>query len=452
MVTKLRAMLKRIASNRPEFVYPTAHRVWRFVLALCFFAMGAIGSRAQESSVVDMRSLSYDGALKLLQTRNRDLLLAQRNIEAARADNIAALARPNPNIALSTAAINPRRFGGSTNQNNQVDAIVQLSQLFERGNKRQLRGDVTQLAIAATQGDYAEVLRQITIDLAEAYYGLLFAQERVRIADDTVGLFGRTVAAAELRLKAGDIAPSDLSRIKVDQLRAENDRRAAVADLEAARQRLAFLIGQESESNKLTAADVWPTAANEVRPADMRAVVEARADVRAAQLRVEAADKVRTLARALRTRDVTVAAQYERYPGQVQNNTFGVGVSIPLFINYNFDGEIRRAEVGMQAANDSLERARAAALTEINQAWARLASARERVQRYDGGLLKEAQRAADAAEFAYRNGALGVIDLLDARRILFLTRVDAAGARADLAKATIAWRNAINPYTAKATP
>lgn len=178
-----------------------------------------------------------------------------------------------------------------------------------------------------------------------------------------------------------------------------------------------------------------------------QAAVEARADVRAAALRVQAAEKARDLARALRSRDVTLAAQYESFPGQPANNTIGFGVSVPLFLNYNYEGEIRRGEVNLQAAYDALERTRALAVADVNRAWSDLASARERVQRYDAGLLKEAQRAADAAEFAYRNGALGVIDLLDARRIHAATRNDAAAARADLARALIAWQAATAPYT-----
>ena len=41
-----------------------------------------------------------------------------------------------------------------------------------------------------------------------------------------------------------------------------------------------------------------------------------------------------------------------------------------------------------------------------------LAAARDRVQRFDTALLRAATGADDAAEFAYRNGAPGTIDML----------------------------------------
>jgi cobalt-zinc-cadmium efflux system outer membrane protein len=395
------------------------------------------------------RGLSYAEALALLQARNRDVQLAQRGVEAAQADTLSARARPNPNLTVNALSIHPRIGAGpGTDPNNSVDAVVQLSQMFERGNKRELRSETSRFAFEAARGDLAETLRQGSVVLAGAYYDLALAQDRVRITEDTAALLAKTVSAAELRLKAGDIAPSDLSRIRVDQLRAENDRRSAAADRDRARLALAYVVGLDAEAPNLVATDPWP-AAGDIAPANVQAVVDARADVRAAAARVQAAEKARDLARALRSRDVTVAAQYERFPGQPSNNTIGFGVSVPLFLNYNYEGEIRKGEVNLQTALDGLERTRALAVAEINRAWADLSSARERVQRYDAGLLKEAQRAADAAEFAYRNGALGVIDLLDARRVHAATRNDAAAARADLARALVAWQAATTAYTPK---
>jgi cobalt-zinc-cadmium efflux system outer membrane protein len=101
---------------------------------------------------------------------------------------------------------------------------------------------------------------------------------------------------------------------------------------------------------------------------------------------------------------------------------------------------------------DNLERVRALARGEMERAWSELQSASERVTRYDSGLLQEARRAAEAAEFAYRNGALGVMDLLDARRTLRATQIDAAMARADHARALAAWQAGIPSSPSSAMP
>jgi cobalt-zinc-cadmium efflux system outer membrane protein len=438
--------------------FGAAKRFWWIglaVLAVTSAAGDLPSARADEPPVaVAERRLTLNEALDLMTARNAELRLARSGVDAAAADRLAAEARPNPTLSLTGAGMSPRiGIGPGVDRGRTSDVIVALSQLFERGDKRAIRGEAARFAFEAARGDAAEIRRQQGLLVASAYYDLLFAQERVRVVAETAGLMQRSVTATEVRLKAGDVAQSDLARIRVDQLRMENELRQAIAERSRARQRLAFLVGLEREAEALVATDTWPDADTRrpvpgAAPAPgLEAIVDGRPDVVAARQRLDAAGKVRDLARALTTRDVLVSGQYERYPGQTTNGTIGVGVSVPLFLNYQYDGEIRRAEAQVTAARDVLDRTRAAAFTEIERARSDLAIARDRVQRFDGALLREAARSAEAAEFAYRNGALGVIDLLDARRVLYSTRIDGAAARADLARALVAWEAAVTSYS-----
>jgi cobalt-zinc-cadmium efflux system outer membrane protein len=87
-------------------------------------------------------------------------------------------------------------------------------------------------------------------------------------------------------------------------------------------------------------------------------------------------------------------------------------------------------------------RARAIAESEISTAWSTLSSAAERVRRNRDQLLLAAEKAANAAEFAYKNGAVGIMDVLDARRTLRATRLDALAAQVEFSKASAAWQAA----------
>ena len=62
-------------------------------------------------------------------------------------------------------------------------------------------------------------------------------------------------------------------------------------------------------------------------PAAVEQAIKSRPDVLAAQARVEAAVKLRDLAKAQRTRDFTIGAQFERFPGSVPVNSIGFGVA-----------------------------------------------------------------------------------------------------------------------------
>jgi cobalt-zinc-cadmium efflux system outer membrane protein len=314
--------------------------------------------------------------------------------------------------------------------------------LFERGNKRALRTEAAEHNLEAGRNDLLDALRQQTLALRNAFYDLLLAQERLHVGEETAALMRRSVDAAQLRAKKGDIAAADVARLRVDALRAENDLRQAQGDRDKARVALSYFLGLEADAERIHAETAWPNAIELPASLALEAVISSRADVLAAARRLQAAQNNWDLARAARTRDVTVGVQYEHFPGDVSNNTYGITVSVPLFLFYHFDGEIKKAHVAVLSAEGDLMRIRDLARAELLRAQSDLASAQERLRRYSESLLHEAEVAAAGAEYAYRRGAVGVTDLLDARRILYATRLDAISAQAEYAKALAAWQAA----------
>ncbi|CAN0368067.1 unnamed protein product, partial [Phaeothamnion confervicola] len=330
-------------------------------------------------------------------------------------------------------------IGAGSLASKRIDNTFRIDQTLERGNKRELRVDAAQGLERAAKNDALEVLRQQLLLARSAYADLQQAQGKAVILAGIADLFGKTYSAAQVRQKAGDLATADVARVQVDYERAQNDLRVAEAELARARFALSLLLADEAAAPDLRAVDPWP-AVTAPDPAQVGQAIESRPDVLAAKSRVEATDKLRDLARSQRTRDVTVGAQFERYPGNLPVNSLGFGVAIPLFLGNDFSGDIQRAEVDRYAALDALERARAVAGSEVSRAASDLRAAGERRARYDGSLLAAAQRSADAAEFAFQRGATSVLEVLDARRTLRSVQLEALAARTEYSKALYAWQ------------
>jgi cobalt-zinc-cadmium efflux system outer membrane protein len=404
------------------------------------------GANAFAQVAPDLRALTLPAAESLLASKNRDIAMARRALDQASADVKVAAQPPNPQLTIGVGSYNPSLgIGSGGPRSKALDSSVRIDQLLERGNKLGLRVENAKRLEQAAGEDLNDVGRQQLLAVRGAYFDLLAAQEKVTASEDTAQLFGKTVDAAQLRQRAGDLAVSDVSRVRVDALRAQNDARAAQADLSRARLTLAYLIGIDSRAAEIRAVTPWP-AHTLPDAAQAEALVDRRPDVRAAQARVDAADKARDLAQAQRTRDVSIGAQYDHYPVTDSNtlgtgNTFGVSVSVPLFLRNNNEGGIARAQADWYAARDGLDRVRALALSDVLRARSDLENAAERLGRFESDLLPAAQKSADAAEFAFKNGALGVMDLLDARRTLKSVLIDAANSRADYAKALAAWQS-----------
>lgn len=390
--------------------------------------------------LVQAQALTLAQAEARLESGNREILAARQQVEAAGAGSILAGAVPNPTLTASVASINPSRgIGGGRPQDKQMDSILRVDQVVERGGKRELRIAAADAQVQAVRRDLDEVRRQQRLALNLAYFDLKLALEKQQILSDTLRLHEQSVAATERRLKSGDVAETEVLRLRVEALRAANDARTAEADVVRARQALGVLIGIDSGTPELLPMDAWPL---DTPPAAAREAgeegVQHRADVRAAQARVEAAERSRELARSLRTRDVSVGAQVERFPPD-PGLSMGFSISVPLFVRYGYEGEIAVAESGLTSAMAARNRQVAIALAEVRRAQNDLRAAQERRTRLAEDLLPQARKALASAEFAYQRGATGLLDLLDLRRTQRALELEAVAAAADFAKARAAW-------------
>src|SRR5919204_2381505 len=195
------------------------------------------------------RDLTLAEARSLLVERNRELQAARRGVESADAQRLIAGARPNATFSINSSGIGA---------NAKPDTVFRIDQPFERGHKRELRLDAASGLQRAARNDYLDVLRQQLAVLQGAYYDLKLAQDRAQTLAENAQLFSGTLAAAERRLKAGDLAPADVAKVQVDYERAQNDARSAQADLARAQLTLAYLLALEAEALELRAVDPWP--------------------------------------------------------------------------------------------------------------------------------------------------------------------------------------------------
>ena len=117
--------------------------------------------------------------------------------------------------------------------------------------------------------------------------------------------------------------------------------------------------------------------------------------------------------------------------------------SIPLFVRHQYQGEALRAEAEYYKARDGQLRAERDALVALEQQEAELRAYQDRLNKVLLDILPGAEQIADAAEFAYKKGAIGVLELVDARRSLRQARTEAAQVRADFAKSLSAFKLAI---------
>jgi len=387
---------------------------------------------------------------------NRDIIAARRGEEASQADIQIASQRPNPVLSLGVANINPHAGVGSGNlRSKTVDSTFRVDQLIETANKGGLRLDAAQKASVAAGEALQAVVAQQTGAVEQAFYDAAVSQERVQVLTETLALYNRTQQANETRLKAGDVSRADVTKLQLDGLRAQNDMRQAMADHARDKAQLAQSMGVPGTLADNRLVPDWPPLDESTPPVDPE-ILQRRPDVTAAEARLASAASARDLARAGRVPDVTVGAQYEHWPTSPDNqqgtgSSYGVFVSIPLYVRHSNGGEARRAEVDYYAALDDRNRVVLEAQNEIERLRNQLEASRLSLRQMRDSVVPAAESVAGSAEFAYSKGATGVLDLLDARRALRQTRLDAVNAQGDYAKALSAYRAALQSTTTPAS-
>ena len=396
------------------------------------------GADSQVSASASAPALTLSQALEAARN-NLDVALARSSLAGARADVVSANRAPLPVLSTGISNIDLQNGNGPGNilADRTLDKSIGLDWTWERGNKRALRTLSAQQSANAAQSDLQEVLTQQQLAVHAAFYDLLAAQERLEHLRALSRLASQTAESAKARVQAGDLSVQDGLRTEIEAQRARSDLQLAELD----RQRAALALWQSSgvgvAPEQLQVQAEWP-ASSTTRTADVAALVERRADVQAATARVQAARAALDNARALKQSDITWGASYDHYPG-TSNALIALRMQVPLQWGYSFEGEIARANAQLVQAQDALEKTRRIAQAELQRLLQEALNTTQRAQAYEGQIVPNAQRVAQGAELAYSKGALSLTDLLDARRTLRATLLEALSARTDFAKASGAW-------------
>ena len=388
-------------------------------------------------------TLSLAQALQAAQD-NLDVSLARRAVDAARGDVTAADRAPTPTLSAKAASIDLQNGIGSGNliRDKRIDKSVGLDWTLERGNKRVLRTQAAQSLASAAQADVDEIKIQQQIATTAAYFDVLAAQERIVEVDAIAKSAAQLAATAQRRVKAGDLPALDAARTEIEAQRAATDLSSAQLDRQRAALALALLTGTSNASTLRVAAD-WPLlqTMQVMSPDATLPSVEARADVRAALQRVDAARAALDSAAAQKTRDITLGTSFDHYPG-TSTRLLEFRVQMPLngFLgSYNFQGEIAKAQAQLNQAEDTLEKTRRIAMADIQRLQQDRFGAAARALSYEATILPRARKVAELAELAYSKGAMSLTELIDARRTLRTILIEALSARTDHAKAAQAW-------------
>ncbi len=437
-----------VVSQHPKTIPIPFKKITAAIAGCClmfFSAVSMADTPCDSSSPPPL--LTQDIALQRLLQCNLDIIDSKRNIAASQANLTIAGQMQNPNLTVGIGSISPKLgIGSGPYFDKTIDNSIRYEQLIERGNKRELRKKTAQSQIAAAGEDVMDMERQQSIALLRAMVDLAAAGERINLLSQVAAIYDEALKASSIRTEKGDLPPIDMQRQKIDANRAQIELRQARNDEKAAQIALAKLLAWETQASSLKVA----TSIMDIAPLDAANFdLSNRADIKAAKLRIESAATQLDLAQALRKSDITAGVQYDHWPTS-NSNTNGTGdtisftIGLPLTVNHSYEGEIARANSDYEAAKEALNHIEANARSEWDRINADVASAEANLEILQKEQLPRAEAVASTVELGYKKGALNLLDLLDARRMLRQTKLDTLNARANLARAILTRNQSIS--------
>ena len=164
----------------------------------------------------------------------------------------------------------------------------------------------------------------------------------------------------------------------------------------------------------------------------MRSAFERRPDFVAAGYQKASAQASVELARRQKLPDIALSVNYSQTGtgatpagGAISPPTLVFGVSAPLPVFYQMQGELRKAEAAYDTNALGQAKATAQVVSDVASGFAAYVAAKQLVQRMEsGGLLKSAKTARDITRLQFEKGAAGLTDLLDAQRAYIATNVE----------------------------
>ncbi|NEX63318.1 TolC family protein [Noviherbaspirillum galbum] len=385
-------------------------------------------------------TLTLRAALDLAARSNADISAAVREVQATEAAVQQAGIIRNPDISASIE--DTRRETRTT--------TIQLNQPIELGGKRTAR------VSAAERGRDAAIMElnarktQIRAAVVTAFYDLVAAQERYRLAQATVDLAQRATTIASKRVQAGKVSPVEETRARVAESGVRVELAQATGELDGARRRLAATWGStmprfDHAEDHLEKLPQLPALS------DLAQRLDQSPELLRARIEVDRRQALTQVERSRRTPDVIVSIGAKR-DEQLGRNQAIVGVSVPLPLFDRNQGNVLEALRRTDKARDELTATEVRLRSDLAQAYGRLNASLNEVTLLQKEVLPGAQSAYDATTKGFELGKFSFLEVLDAQRTFFQAKSQYLRALAETQRATAEIDRLVGtPFTAPST-
>lgn len=388
--------------------------------ALPDFASGDVPAYAP--TIEPTAALTLAAAIQLALANNPDIAVARREYAATEGALIQGQARPNPELS----------FMQEDTRSATRSSALQINLPIEMGGKRQARIDASQRGRDVAAVELTQRQGEVRAAVIGAFFDVLSAQERIRLAQETLSLTQRVTDITGKRVIAGKISPVEETKARVAEAQVKVELSQAQGDLRIYRQKLSALWGNATPRfERVDGAVVDLPEVPSVATLDRR--VAQSPSLRRTEVELQRRVALTRVEQSKRTPDPTISLGVKRAPESTNQILLGVSVPLPFFDSNQ--GNLLEALRREDKARDEITANRLRLQSEVMQVRERLLTARTEVDALRNEVLPGAQSAYEAAGKGFDAGKFSFLETLDAQRTLIQARAQYLRALADTHRA-----------------
>lgn len=376
-------------------------------------------------SINEMNDLTLHDAVNLALLHNPELAAFSKEIRALEGVTLQAGLLRNPELSVNVEnAGNIQKLSGDLNA---PDSIVQevvqqvttirIGQLIELGGKRAARVNAALLGEELATKDYEAKRIEIIAQVASVFTEVLAAQERLKLAAETNQVAQNVVSTVTGRVQAGKVPPIEETRVKIGLSTTRIEQEQAQRDLISARRRLALLWNSSSPQFNIAIGDLKMIIA----PPDLQVLEKKILDNPLALRAIKNIEHRKALLEIEQTRripNLTLTAGIVNY-AVVGGNTAVASVMMPLPLFDRNQGNLKEAYQRVDKAEDEQTMMALRLKTELAQTYEAMLAAWNEINLLRDEILPGAKGAFHVMRRGYELGKFGLLELLDAQRVLF---------------------------------
>ncbi len=390
------------------------------IAVLSMMVVVAAPLRAETIQIITINEL-----INTVVINNPELLASRQSLDAATAGITTAKALPNPRLEMQSGRYNEQNPAALSGRGNGIG----VAQLIENPALRSARAEGALHNRSRSAQVVVMTENELIAETKRRAYEYLLRKEETIAAFDALGLLEQIRERVKVRVETGEAGRYEL--IKSDAEIYNARQREQTARLQT--QQAAISLNRLAAGRLPSSWELNAQLSDKLQVPDLELLK---------QTALAENPEIRQLVAELaRSRSKINEAEASRWPGveirvsqlrepEARQNMIGLSVQLPILDQRA--GPRAEAIAERERAIVRLEGRKAELLQQIELTWKSVQIARTRIDALSEGVLRDAEATLKVAQAAYRFGERGILEVLDAERVLRSVRNDLLLARYQL--------------------